>query len=900
MAAALLAFVVGGVVLLSAATLVAPLLEDAQGRLLSTAAEREARVLERDLQELLRDSRRLAENDAVLRCRGRVEDCPAGEAWGDFVTAARGLAAIRSHYLQLRVIDARAPGMELVRIDRARAGDPVRVVPDEALQPKGDRPYVLAALADLHHPQVSPIELNREYGRIQEPHQVVVRVSRALLDERGRPWGVLVINADPFAHFRVQMDPGLELLVACPRGDFVVHPDAAWRHAGDLGHRNRRDVFFAAPVDPASGLFHREWRGEPWTFAEAVATLALESRPRQVQVFVGQPESRTMVTIRELQARSLGVALGLALLVASLVFVFMRSVLDPLQAMGSAARHLAKTREMMVLPAGRFAEIDDLRASLMEMSLHLSERRDALEAELVERDARERQLRSLIESMPAGVLFVSREGNIRFTNPAAITLFGIGRLEGNRVESLLPEGVRAGHARLREEYFRMPVAKGMRGGRVFELPRGPDGESFFAELNLVPFDFADEAGVVVVVHDVSAVRAEREQAAQIERERSLRQVSISLAHETNNALASLQLGLERLTGEGSGRRLDREQLETLADVHAASARIADTIGAMLAYSGTAHRSPERFALVPLLRSEARDRFRLEVDPRAAELAIAADPAELRRVLHHLVSNAWEADPGRLPVVRVDADQALDESLTQRWGERDAEVSYLRVAVVDRGSGMSAEIAAQACDPLFGTKPDRSGVGLTLALGAVRSAGGCLGIRSAPGRGTSVIVWWPIAELDSRVDDTSVARTRSSFRPEAPTRVLLVDDDPLVLRGTKRALARAGLEITAAESGEEALALTSDRRFDVVVSDMRMPRMGGDELLRALRERNMGTPVVLVSGQTDAETADLVASDPTVRFLAKPFRAAALLALISELQGLSSTGRSEKPSQPTLH
>ncbi|MCU0619425.1 MAG: response regulator, partial [Gemmatimonadaceae bacterium] len=256
---------------------------------------------------------------------------------------------------------------------------------------------------------------------------------------------------------------------------------------------------------------------------------------------------------------------------------------------------------------------------------------------------------------------------------------------------------------------------------------------------------------------------------------------------------------------------------------------------------------------------------------AAGVATLLDPVHLEQVLLNLALNARDAmaDGGALHIETA--------RLAPREVEFAAPLGAVRLRVRDTGSGMAPETVARAFEPFFTTKEAGRGTGIGLAtvLGIAEQAGGRVALESAPGVGTTVTLWFPIAdgapEPAAPPEPAAVAGP-----PEAWRRILLVEDEPDVRGLVERALHEAGYRVVVAHDGIDALerwldAAADDARFHALVSDIRMPRLNGRDLARALRAEQPDLPVVLMSGFDDPEVLGEVVTMPgAFRFLAKPF------------------------------
>jgi two-component system, cell cycle sensor histidine kinase and response regulator CckA len=204
-----------------------------------------------------------------------------------------------------------------------------------------------------------------------------------------------------------------------------------------------------------------------------------------------------------------------------------------------------------------------------------------------------------------------------------------------------------------------------------------------------------------------------------------------------------------------------------------------------------------------------------------------------------------------------------------------------LAVTDDGEGMEPEVVTRAFEPFFTTKPKGAGTGLGLATvyGTVTQAGGHAEIDSAPGRGTTVRVSFPRAEA-RRAPDASPAAGEPAHRDG--TTVLVVEDEDPVRRLTCRILAGSGYECLEASGGKDALRLYDEHRDRValLLSDVVMPGMSGQELAERIAGQGSAPPVLFMSGYTDEAILPPEHPDGGT-LLHKPFTAETLLRLVRE-------------------
>ena len=256
--------------------------------------------------------------------------------------------------------------------------------------------------------------------------------------------------------------------------------------------------------------------------------------------------------------------------------------------------------------------------------------------------------------------------------------------------------------------------------------------------------------------------------------------------------------------------------------------------------------------------------------------IFADRSQLETMLVNLATNARDAMSGQ-GTITLSAAAALFAGDEPDRPVRLKPGAYVRLSMRDTGVGMVSKVLARASEPFFTTKPEGKGTGLGLAMvrGFAEQSGGALHIDSAPGQGTTVSLWLPVADAELPVATTVTAPQAG----ESAARVLLVDDEMIVRQVTAEGLRAAGfVVVTTAGSAVEALALLQgDGAVDILVSDLSMPEMNGIALIREAQRRQPGLPAVLLTGfATDAtELAMGHALTAAYSLLRKPIETRAL-------------------------
>ena len=258
--------------------------------------------------------------------------------------------------------------------------------------------------------------------------------------------------------------------------------------------------------------------------------------------------------------------------------------------------------------------------------------------------------------------------------------------------------------------------------------------------------------------------------------------------------------------------------------------------------------------------------------------VEADPAAVKQILLHLVTNARDAMPkgGTLHVeVRRARLGAADRPL-HAWVEPG---SYVSVALSDTGVGMDAQTLARVFEPFFTTKPVGvgTGLGMSMAYGLVKQHRGYLHIYSEVGQGTTVKVYFPAL----RDQGMSEVETPDEGLPGGTEAILLVEDDQTMRVAAQQLLSKVGYQVFTAVDGEQGLDAFRAHRADVqlVITDVVMPKLSGFDMYEVIRGESRGLSVLFMSGFPAPNFRKTVGQDPAVAFVTKPWTASELLAQV---------------------
>jgi CheY-like chemotaxis protein len=273
--------------------------------------------------------------------------------------------------------------------------------------------------------------------------------------------------------------------------------------------------------------------------------------------------------------------------------------------------------------------------------------------------------------------------------------------------------------------------------------------------------------------------------------------------------------------------------------------------------------------------------------------VEADPTQLRQVVMNLITNAVEAigeDAGTV-TLRTGAMDADQEALRHSYVNAQLEPGrYVSVEVTDTGCGMDEETQARLFDPFFTTKRAGRGLGMAAVLGIVHGHGGCVQVESAPGQGSRFRVLLPCEGRERRPASVPEAEPPSLEATPAGT-VLVVDDDEAVRRLTAAMLEKNGFSVLTAADGEEAVAVFRERADEiaVVILDLAMPGLDGEEAAREVRAVRPQAPLVFTSGYSQYRADQPPETQSRTAFMQKPFTLEDLLEAIRRAAGARSPG-----------
>lgn len=516
-------------------------------------------------------------------------------------------------------------------------------------------------------------------------------------------------------------------------------------------------------------------------------------------------------------------------------------------------------------------------------------------AQLAEREAKmlresEERFRHLYRHTPLPLHSLDAQGKIQQVSDSWLELLGYA--EGEVIGRPLTDFMTAESARRRlDDHWPRLIGTGELHEAEYTLLT-KHGQEIECVLSAVVERDADGRLVKTLCGLVDVTQRRRAEAAlrQSQKLEAVGQLTGGIAHDFNNLLAvivgNLELARRRVSDDDRLRSL-------LENTMQAAQRGAALTQRMLAFARRQDLKPAPvdvpelvLGMADLLRRSIGPSVKIETRFPLGLPKALVDANQLELALLNLAVNARDAMPeGGAIVIEAGEEGGIDA----KEGRLAKEPRFLCLSVSDTGTGMDEATLAHATEPFFTTKGVGKGTGLGLAMvhGLAAQSGGRLTLTSLPGQGTTASICLPIAPHLPREEMEPALPAAGQDGPEQEgIRVLVVDDDPLVLSATSAMLEDLGYAVTEAGSGRDALRLfDSGLEFDVVLTDHAMPAMTGVQLASKIREKFPSVPIILGTGY--AQLPDGVATD--LRRLAKPFSQDSLeRTLRSAVQGRESS------------
>ncbi|MBN1557178.1 MAG: response regulator [Lentisphaerae bacterium] len=400
-------------------------------------------------------------------------------------------------------------------------------------------------------------------------------------------------------------------------------------------------------------------------------------------------------------------------------------------------------------------------------------------------------------------------------------------------------------------------------------------------LEIITGDIQGRVGAVLLLRDirfrVSQEEKRRRMESQMQQQQKLESLGMlagGIAHDFNNVLGAIMGNADLALQDLAEQSPLKPRLEAIMS---SGRRAALLCRELLAYAGKGRYAVEPLDLSEVIRemesfvgASLSKKLRVEYRLAPGLPPVKADVTQLRQVLINLMTNASDAvgDAGGTVTLTTARHEvpAGDPGIAGYCVDGPPRPgTYVRLTVEDNGSGMEPGIAGKAAEPFFTTKPDARGLGLSAVHGIVRAHRGTLVLDSRPGRGTAATVLLPVMHAAQ-----APAGPAEAWR--AAGTVLVVDDEPPIRELAANMLRRAGLEVIQAADGDEAVARFREAAaVRLVLLDVSMPGMSGQEVYAELQAVRPGVPVLFSSGYIEERAVNIAEPRGPIGFVQKPYR-----------------------------
>ena len=537
-------------------------------------------------------------------------------------------------------------------------------------------------------------------------------------------------------------------------------------------------------------------------------------------------------------------------------------------------------------------------ASLADLAWDITENKrtaEALQASL-------RQQAALLEITHDAIVVQDLDGRLRFMNPAAEAMTGWCFAEASTREP--GEVLVFKEEAVRQAAHQETLRQGAWMGEIGLLNRQKKELELESRWTLVRDEAGRPQSILMVSTDITRVKALKAQYLRAQRLESIGTLASGIAHDLNNVLSPILMGLEVIKTEVKSQ----DNLTMIAMVESSARRGADTVKQLLTFArGTVAQKglfqPRHLfqEIAQLLQRTFPKNIQIYPDYPDHPWAMLGDPSQIHQVLMNLSVNARDAMPAGGVLFLKLRSQVLGEAGVSLH-PRAQPGPYVVFEVTDSGQGMPPEVVERIFEPFFTTKPlgQGTGLGLSTVIGIVEEHGGFVLVDTQVGRGTTFSAFLPAAP------DAHETPAEPS-RPEGPPRhqegILVVDDEPSILMVAHRFLTQQGYKVRMAKSASEALELFQAHRSEIqlVITDIMMPFGDGWQLIQRVRELDPHLPILVMSGVLTPSLRLQMEAIEACGFLAKPFAAEGLLAKLRELLPVNaiSPGSAKGCVSPTM-
>ncbi|MFC1838078.1 PocR ligand-binding domain-containing protein [Thermodesulfobacteriota bacterium] len=498
----------------------------------------------------------------------------------------------------------------------------------------------------------------------------------------------------------------------------------------------------------------------------------------------------------------------------------------------------------------------------------------------------ENRTRSILETAMDGFWVVDKHGRILEVNDTYCKMTGYNRQELFKMTNFdldadeTPENI--------ADHTQKLIKK--REERFIRRQKRKDGSIFDVEMS-VKYQ-PEEENFIVFLRDISEQKHAEEvkknleaQLSQAQKMEGIGTLAGGIAHDFNNILSPILMHSELIMEDLPS---DDPLKHDIKEIYKAGERARDLVQQILTFAQK--RLKEKIVLksshivkeaIKFLRSTLPTTVEMKFDNKAEHDTVLADPTQINQIIMNLCTNASHAMREKGGILEIILD---NEVITASKAKRMLNINpgeYLKITVKDNGTGIDADIKNKIFEPYFTTKGVGEGTGFGLATvhSIVQSYGGDIIVESEVGKGSTFDVYIPLEKTEAQ--DLKEDRTESPIGTES---ILFVDDEESIVNIMKKSLKRFGYKVTGRTSSVEALEAFRNNpdKFDLVITDMTMPNMTGEDLAKELMTIKTGTPVILCTGFSEKIDEEKAKEIGISSFVMKPIIANEIAITIREL------------------
>jgi len=491
-----------------------------------------------------------------------------------------------------------------------------------------------------------------------------------------------------------------------------------------------------------------------------------------------------------------------------------------------------------------------------------------------------------VQQSGEAVLMTDINGVIEYVNPAFTTMTGYS------AEDTLGKTPAILKSEAQDPSFYKELWQTITRGEVWHgtlIDKKKDGSFYPALMSVVPIldDHGDITHYVSLQQDMTEYKRLEDQFLQAQKMEAIGTLVGGIAHDFNNMLAAIQgnVYLSKIKLEGQS-----DVLNKLDNIELLGMRAADMVKQLLTFArkdrvelGTFSMNPFINEALNLAKAGIPENIALVYDICPEELVVEGDTTQMQQVLMNLLSNARDAlsDVSQPQVSCSLKPYAANDKFLKRHPEIKGE-RFAQLAIRDNGAGIPKAIVRKVFEPFFTTKGvgDGTGLGLAMVYGAVQSHGGIIEVESEMGAGTSFLIYLPLVEFNGDIE----AASDSSKVLGAGETILLVDDEYSMRETTSEVLESLGYKVFKASDGEQALEIFKARQQEIalILTDIVMPKMGGIELAKCIRQLDKRAPIIFATGyDKESEFTDGNQVDKSL-LINKPFSYDKLSRMIQDM------------------